>query len=70
MKDAKKIKGSHTGALYFDHKDVKGLQRFIDQFGQISPRKKTGLTEMQQRRLSKAVKRARHLALLPFVTTG
>ncbi|MCA9349392.1 30S ribosomal protein S18 [Candidatus Saccharibacteria bacterium] len=70
MKDAKKIKSDHTGSIYFDHKDVKALQRFTDQFGQIHPRKKTGLTEMQQRRLSRAVKRARHLALLPFVSRG
>lgn len=67
---SKKIKMSSAGALYFDHKDVKILQRYINQFGQIEPRKKTGLTEMQQRRLSRAIKRARHLALLPFVSKG
>lgn len=70
MKDVKKIKSNHTGAVYFDHKDVKTLQRYVDQFGQIQSRKKTGLTEMQQRRLSRAVKRARHLAILPFVARG
>lgn len=56
-----------TGAVYFDYKDVKVLQRYINQFGQIEVRKRTGLTEMQQRRLAKAIKRARHIALLPFV---
>lgn len=56
-----------TGAVYFDYKDVKTLQRFINQFGQIETRKRTGLTEMQQRRLAQAIKRARHIALLPFV---
>jgi len=56
-----------TGAVYFDYKDVKTLQRFVNQFGQIEVRKRTGLTEMQQRRLAKAIKRARHIALLPFV---
>ena len=56
-----------TGALYFDHKVVKTLQRFINQFGQIEGRKRTGLTEMQQRRLSRAIKQSRHIALLPFV---
>ncbi len=56
-----------TGAVYFDYKDVKVLQRYVNQFGQIETRKRTGLTEMQQRRLAKAIKRARHIALLPFV---
>jgi small subunit ribosomal protein S18 len=59
-----------TGTIYFDYKDVKGLQRYINQFGQIEIRKRTGLTEMQQRRLAKAIKRARHIALLPFVTSN
>lgn len=57
-----------TGTVYFDYKDVKSLQKFVNQFGQIETRKRTGLTEMQQRRLAKAIKRARHIALLPFVT--
>ena len=56
-----------TGTVYFDYKDVKSLQRFVNQFGQIETRRRTGLTEMQQRRLAKAIKRARHIALLPFV---
>ncbi|MEI6237442.1 MAG: 30S ribosomal protein S18 [Candidatus Saccharibacteria bacterium] len=56
-----------TGTVYFDYKDVKSLQRFVNQFGQIETRRRTGLTEMQQRRLARAIKRARHIALLPFV---
>ena len=52
-----------TGSIYFDYKDVKTLQRYVNQFGQIEVRKRTGLTEMQQRRLAKAIKRARHIAL-------
>lgn len=52
---------------YFDFKDIKTLQRYVNQFGQIEQRKKTGLREYQQRRLAIAIKRARHLALLPFV---
>lgn len=59
-----------TGTIYFDYKDVKTLQRFVNQYGQIEVRKRTGLTEMQQRRLSKAIKRARHIALLPFVASN
>lgn len=53
--------------LYFDYRDVKTLQRYIDVYGRIEPMAKTGLTAKQQRQLAVAVKRARHLALLPFV---
>ncbi len=52
---------------YFDYKDVKQLQRFVNAYGQIEPRAKTGLSQKQQTQLSVAIKRARHLALLPFV---
>lgn len=65
-----KIFKHKTDVAYFDHKDFKTLQRYINQFGQIETRKKTGLTESQQRQLASAIKRARHLALLPFVTNG
>ncbi len=51
---------------FFDYKDVKTLQRYTNMFGQIESRKKTGLNEKQQHQLSKSIKRARHLALLPF----
>jgi small subunit ribosomal protein S18 len=55
---------------YFDYKDVKTLQRFINVYGQIEPAAKTGLSAKQQRQLSTAIKRARHLALMPFVAQG
>lgn len=55
---------------YFDYKDVKTLQRFIDAYGRIEPASKTGLNARQQRQLAVAVKRARHLAMLPFVAAG
>jgi len=51
---------------FFDYKDFKTLQRFINPYGQIDSRRKTGLNQKQQIALSKAIKRARHLALLPF----
>ncbi|HUY53469.1 MAG TPA: 30S ribosomal protein S18 [Candidatus Dormibacteraeota bacterium] len=57
-----------TEAAFFDYKDFKTLQRYINQFGQIESRKKTGLREHEQRRLAIAIKRARHLALLPFIS--
>ena len=55
---------------YFDYKDVKTLQRFVDGYGRIEPSSKTGLNTRQQRQLAVAIKRARHLALMPFVAQG
>jgi small subunit ribosomal protein S18 len=55
---------------YFDYKDVKTLGRYINIYGQIEPVAKTGLSVKQQRQLATAIKRARHLALLPFVAQG
>jgi small subunit ribosomal protein S18 len=51
---------------YIDYKDVKLLQSFIADNGKIMPRRLTGVTALQQRKLSEAIKRARTLALLPF----
>lgn len=65
-----KIFKHRTDIAFFDYKDFKTLQRYINQYGQIEPRKKTGLTESQQRRLAVAIKRARHIGLLPFVQNG
>jgi len=56
--------------VFFDYKDVKTIQRFIDIYGQIKPISKTGLSSKQQRQLAIAIKRARHLALLPFTIQG
>ena len=54
----------------FDYKDIKTLLRFIDPYGQIESIGKTGLTAKQQRQLAREIKRARHLALMPFVSQG
>jgi small subunit ribosomal protein S18 len=48
------------------YKDVSTLQRFLDDHGKIKARRKTGTCARHQRRLAVAIKRARHLALLPF----
>lgn len=53
---------------FFDYKDFKTLQRFMNVYGQIESQRKTGLSAKQQRALSTAIKRARHIALLPFVS--
>lgn len=65
-----KIFKHRTDVPYFDYKDFKTLQRFVNVYGQIETRKKTGLTESQQRRLATAIKRARQIALLPFVASS
>ncbi len=65
-----KIFKNRTDVAYFDYKDFKTLQRFVNSYGQIESRKKTGLREHEQRQLAAAIKRARHLALLPFVATS
>lgn len=48
-----------------DYKDVKRLQKYLSPQGKILPRRRTGVTAKMQRRLSVAIKRARHMALLP-----
>jgi small subunit ribosomal protein S18 len=55
---------------YFDYKDPKTLLRFVNIYGQIEPSAKSGLSAKQQRQLATAIKRARHLALLPFVSNN
>ncbi len=51
---------------YIDYKDVKLLQTFIAENGKILPRRLTGVSAWQQRKLTEAIKRARNLALLPY----
>jgi small subunit ribosomal protein S18 len=57
VKDAPKI----------DYKDIKLLQRFVSERGKIVPRRITAVTAKEQRSLAQAIRRARLLALLPFV---
>lgn len=52
---------------YVDWKDVDYLRRFIPERGKIMPRRISGVTAKDQRRISKAIKRARTMALIPFV---
>lgn len=54
--------------VFFDYKDVNTLQKFVDSYGKIEPIGKTGLSVKQQRQLAVAIKRARHIGLLPFVS--
>ncbi|MEK7649164.1 MAG: 30S ribosomal protein S18 [Patescibacteria group bacterium] len=50
-----------------DYKDVAVLRRFISSYGKISPRRRNGVCATHQRKLAVAIKRARIMALLPFV---
>ncbi len=54
----------------FDYKDIELLKLFLTKQGKIVPRRATGVTVQQQRRLSKAIKRARALSLISFVTSN
>ncbi|MFN0088540.1 MAG: 30S ribosomal protein S18 [Blastocatellia bacterium] len=51
---------------YIDYKDIKLLQAFVAENGKILPRRLTGVSAWQQRKLTEAIKRARNLALLPY----
>jgi small subunit ribosomal protein S18 len=53
-------------AKHISYKDVGLLRRFVSDRGKIEPRRKTGTCAKHQRRLTTALKRARHIALLPF----
>ncbi len=53
--------------IKFDYKDVDSLRRYINEYGRIRPRRQTRFCAKEQRYLARAIKRARHLALLPFV---
>ena len=56
------------GIKYVDYKDPDFLLNFVNEQGKILPRRLTGNSLKFQRKVSQAVKRARHLALLPYVT--
>jgi len=58
-----------TRVTEFSYTRPEELKRFITEQGMIIPRAKTGLSQKQQRRLEQSIKRARHLALLPFTQT-
>ena len=69
-----KNKAKKEGVTYYkfwvDYKDPNFLMPFISTTGSILPRRKTGVSLKYQKKLAIAIKRARHLGLLPFVTDG
>jgi small subunit ribosomal protein S18 len=56
------------GIKYIDYKDVEFLKKFVNEQGKLLPRRITGNSLKYQRKVSDAVKKARQMALLPFVT--
>ncbi len=51
---------------FFDYKDIQILKNYISENGKIIPKRTTGLTAKEQRNLSKAIKLARYVALIPY----
>ena len=62
-------KTSASGTVFVDFKDTETLRKLVSGNGKILSRKRTGVNAMEQRMISQAVKRARFLALLPYVAT-
>lgn len=56
-----------NGIKYVDYKDPDFLLRFVNEQGKVLPRRLTGTSLKFQRKVAKAVKRARHLAIMPYV---
>jgi small subunit ribosomal protein S18 len=56
-----------SGIKFIDYKDADFLLKFVNEQGKILPRRITGTSTKYQKKVSQAVKRARHLALMPYV---
>ncbi|MDX8363251.1 MULTISPECIES: 30S ribosomal protein S18 [Bacillaceae] len=57
-----------NGITHIDYKDIDVLKKFVSERGKILPRRVTGTSAKYQRKLTIAIKRARQMALLPYVT--
>ena len=66
-KQKKYCRFKKSGIKYIDYKDPDYLLRFVNPQGKILPRRLTGTSLKYQRKLSTAIKRARHIALMPYV---
>ena len=67
-KNIKYCRFKKSGIKYIDYKDPEFLKKFLNEQGKILPRRITGTSLKYQRRVAQAVKRARQLSLLPYVT--
>ncbi len=68
VKKKKYCRFKRAGIKYVDYKDAEFLKKFLNEQGKILPRRFTGTSLKFKRRVAQALKRARHLALLPYVT--
>ena len=68
MRSKKICRFTQNDIKYIDYKDVKLLQRYITEQGKIIPKRITGTRSKYQRELAVAIKRARHMALMPYVS--
>ena len=68
VKKKKYCRFSKARIKFIDYKDPEFLKKFLNEQGKILPRRITGTSVKFQRKVATAVKRARHLALLPYVT--
>ena len=57
-----------NGIKYIDYKDANFLMKFVNEQGKVLPRRLTGTSLKYQRKVGQAIKRARHIALMPYVS--
>lgn len=62
-----RVKAKKINIKHIDWRDVELLRRFLDQNGRILPRRRSHLTSTTERKLAGAVKKARFMALLPYI---
>ena len=67
MRRSKTCPICESGVRIVDYKDDRSLSRFTTERGKILPSRLSGMCARHQRQLSRAIKRARHLALLPYI---
>ena len=68
VKKKKYCRFKKSGIKFIDYKDAEFLKKFLNEQGKIHTRRLTGTSLKYQRKVAQAVKRARHIALLPYVT--
>jgi small subunit ribosomal protein S18 len=61
---------SASGKTYVDYKDTESLKRMMSVNGKMLSRRRTSMSAMEQRMVARAIKRARYMGLLPYVTTA
>ncbi len=67
VKKKKYCRFKKSGIKYIDYKDANFLLKFVNEQGKILPRRITGTSVKYQHKVAKAIKRARHLAIMPYV---